>query len=342
MKILIVGCGVIGTIFGELLSKSQNDVFHYLRTEEKVSQYQRGIRLELMDGRKSIKDNQLEDVYVPKMITSLDNVLFELVLVCVNSHQVEDFLVDIQGKCHGSLFVIFNNFWGEADIFEKYLSNEKYLFAFPNAGGGFSYQNNMPLVRGAISEPVTIGSINSNNKQYIRIINELFLKAGFKTRIEKNMLHWLWSHYAVICGLNVACVSAGGNDKFLGSFHNMKIGVQLVKENLEVCKARGVNPKEFSDPTSFMLPTPIISFGLWINMKMNKCATKIALEYKGSSEIVAMYKTMLRLGKKYNVNMKYMLESKEKWKYFSKRKVAVLLIKKHGSLCGKQGCKKFN
>jgi 2-dehydropantoate 2-reductase len=54
MKILVVGTGVIGTIYGWALAESGNEVVHYVR-EEKIGAFKDGIKIKMLDERKGHK-----------------------------------------------------------------------------------------------------------------------------------------------------------------------------------------------------------------------------------------------------------------------------------------------
>lgn len=310
MKILIIGCGVIGSIFGDILSKSRNNVCHYIRSSEKAEKLKNGIELQLFDGREKIETDSYRSVYIPQITSELKNDDYELVIVSVNSHQLEGLLQEIKGRFNGATFLLFNNYWDEAEMVEKYLPGEKYIFGIPASGGGFAETNGLPVIRGAVGSSVTIGSINTNGQGAEKTVSDLFAKAGIKANVEKNMLHWLWTHYAVICGLNVASVCSGGGEFLLGSIKNIKNAVCMIKEALKTCEARGVNIREFSDPASFMLPAPVISMGFWLKMKTDKCSSIITLEYHGGEEMKAMYSNILKATEKYGINAVRLRECK--------------------------------
>lgn len=89
MKTLIVGTGIIGTIYGWALTEAGIDVTHYVR-KGKSSAYKNGVKLDLIDERKGHRKNNLVtyNLRCVEQISTSNN--YELIIVPTNSYQTEE------------------------------------------------------------------------------------------------------------------------------------------------------------------------------------------------------------------------------------------------------------
>ncbi|MEO1769230.1 ketopantoate reductase family protein [Candidatus Enterococcus ferrettii] len=304
MRVLIIGCGVLGSIFGNLFSKKKdNYVVHYMRNEQKAERYNNGFRVSLFNNRKSADSKNLDEMYYPTITNKLEDESFDIVLISVNSHQILSVLSDLEGRFNTALHIMFNNFWGEKEQLEEYLGDKKYLCAFPNAGGGFFYEESDLILKGAIGDSITLGAITETNKKFLEIGAQLFSSVGCKVIVEENMLHWLWAHYALICSLNSAVLAAGDGEKFISDRSNLRRAVLLVKDSIKVCEKRGINVKNYSDLKLFMYPISIITLGMRLQFLTNKVSKIITLQYQAGAEAMAMYKTMIETAEQVGVSV---------------------------------------
>ena len=62
MKILIVGCGVIGTIYGWALAQAGQDVTHFVRPKKATTLKKQGIQLDIYDLRGSHEKSVHEQI----------------------------------------------------------------------------------------------------------------------------------------------------------------------------------------------------------------------------------------------------------------------------------------
>ena len=92
MEILIIGAGVIGTIYGWQLQKAGCNVTHLVR-QSKIDLYKSsGIQMKCLDLRNA-KSQISEEGYQPSFVDSFsDTNEYYFILVAVNSNQLEDVL----------------------------------------------------------------------------------------------------------------------------------------------------------------------------------------------------------------------------------------------------------
>jgi len=117
------------------------------------------------------------------------------------------------------------------------------------------------------------------------------------------MLHWLWVHFAINCGVIGAAFEAGGATELLNSIRHLQKAILAGRDALSVCQARGVNVASFQDAKSFSLPSLLGALTVWLMMKTNKPARRIFETHTAIDELQMMYNDVLRTGKELNVPM---------------------------------------
>ncbi|HVN55950.1 MAG TPA: 2-dehydropantoate 2-reductase N-terminal domain-containing protein [Anaerolineaceae bacterium] len=298
MKILIVGAGVIGSIYGYALAQAGNDVTHYVRPGKKAA-LENGIHMRLLDGRK--KNPQDEDLmYRLKAVETLSpDDGYDLIIVSVRHYQLESVLPLVQQIAGTADILFFNGNWEGFDLIERYLPGSSYLWGFPVAGGGFTGQH----LDAALLDEIHLGEIDGNETPRLARIRELFEQAGLKVDVQESMLHWLWVHFAINCGVIGAAFKARGADELLNSIPALRQGILAGREALAVCRARGVDVDSFEDAKSFMTPAWLGAVMVWFMMKTNLPARKIFTRHTNIDELQHMYYDLLKTGEQLNVRM---------------------------------------
>jgi 2-dehydropantoate 2-reductase len=298
MKILIIGAGVIGTIYGYALADAGNDITHYVRTGKKKS-FTNGIRIHLLDGRES-KPKEKEVLYPLKVtedISSEDR--YDLILVSVRHYQLESVLPLLRDHAGNADILFFNGNWDGLDIIDQYLPRAKYLWGFPVAGGGYTSWG----LDAALLNEVRLGEIDGQHTQRIEQIAKMFQQAGIKVDVQDNMLHWLWVHFAINCGIIAAAFKAGGARELLNSISFLRLGILAGREALAVCQQRGVNVHLYEDARSFYAPALLGAIVVWFTIKTNRPARKIMESHTAIEELQRMCTDLINTGNQLKVDM---------------------------------------
>jgi 2-dehydropantoate 2-reductase len=243
MKTLIVGTGVIGTIYGWALAEAGVDVTHYVRPGKK-EQYQQGVDLDLLDERKGHPANNqthynlrcVEDVHPSDG--------YELVIVPVNAQQLIEVLRTLI-PCFGdeATFLLLTSNWdGTAEI-DALLPRERHLLGYADGGGtvrnGVYWSN--------LGAEIHLGALEGQSTEKLAQVKALFEKADMKPDIQPNILHWLWVHNASAVGFAVGFAKYGEVKPFLRDSGLMKTCVQATSELVHLCEKRGVDIKQYPD-----------------------------------------------------------------------------------------------
>jgi 2-dehydropantoate 2-reductase len=298
MKILVIGTGVIGSVYGYVLAQAGNDVTHYVRPGKKASLDQ-GIHMRLLDGRK--KNPQDEELhYAVKVVETFSpDDHYDLFLVSVRHYQLEALLPQLKQNVGDADILFFNGNWEGFDFIDNFLPRSKYLWGFPVAGGGFKPDG----LDAALLDEVHIGEIDGQPTPRLQRICKMFEQAGLKVDIQKNMLHWLWVHFAINAGIIGSAFKARGARELLDSIAGLRLGILAGREALAVCAARGVDVGAFEDAKSFMAPAWLGAVMVWVMMKTNQPARKIFERHSAMDEVAQMYYDVLETGEKLHVPM---------------------------------------
>jgi ketopantoate reductase len=258
MKVLIVGTGVIGTIYGWALSEARINVTHLVR-KGKAQNIKDFVSIDILDERKGYKKyNKTE--YPIKITDDLENgPQYDLIIVPTNWYQTEAALRSIIPYCKNSFFYILTSNWTGTGIFDQILTNNQYILGYPDGGGtvrdGVYWTN--------IGPEIHIAAPSGENIQGFNLINELFEKANIKLDIQDNMLHWLWVHNAGSIPIIVALQKYRNLDKFLGDKILLKKSFLAARECLKLCEKRGAYSNKYPEISAFKMP-------MWLLLPMFK------------------------------------------------------------------------
>jgi ketopantoate reductase len=313
VKILIVGTGVIGTIYGWALDKAGLDITHLVRTI-RPEILQNGFNMDVLDERRGFKKyNQTN--YKPKVVDNLNNNDdFHLVLVPTNWYQTETALNSIVPKCKDSFFYILTSNWTGTEIFDRIITKGKYILGYPDGGGtiknGLYWTNIGPEIH--IAEP------DGDNLDGFDLIQEAFTKASIKLDVQKNMLHWLWVHNAGSTAISLAFQKHKNVEKYLHDKDLLKKSFLATRECLDLCEKRGAYSNKYPEIAAFKWPMwlliPIFKFNFRHNESMKRYTAHG--ESMPLEDIAINYSDILSTAEALNYEMpnflslEYLLESK--------------------------------
>ena len=291
MKILIFGTGVIGAIYGYILSRAGNDVTHYVRPG-KAASLQNGIEMRLLDGRskRPHPDMVHYQAAIVERFSPADR--YDLVIVSVRHYQLDAILPVLKAGIGDADLLFFNGMWDSLEKMDGCFPRSRYLWGYPVAGGGYQGK----CLEAALLDNVILGEMDGQKTARLDRIQQTFEQAGLKVEIQPNILHWLWVHFAFNCGMIAAAIKAGGPDQLLNSIPRLHDGILAGREALAVCTARGVDVHAFTDAGPFYLPAWLGATAFWFMMKTNVPARKIVETHTAIDELQRMYRDVLKTG----------------------------------------------
>lgn len=253
MRILIYGAGVIGSLYGALLS-GQNEVTVYARGARLKDLEENGLRYRAGDG--SIRSAA---VRVLPQLAADDR--YDYVFVTVRQDQLTTALKELKSNQSPTLVTMVNAL-DDYENWETLCGKGRILPAFPGAGGGF---RNGVLEAGLtpqVIQPTTFGEISGRKTARVRKLAQILKAARIPRQIVPDMHAWQICHLAMVVPLADAYYEAedparAGWDRAL-----MKRTAVRIQENLAAVREKGtaLSPKKMK--LFQILPTALLATGL--------------------------------------------------------------------------------
>ena len=232
-KVLIVGAGIIGTIYGWALKAAGVDVIHLVR-KGKVTNYEGGVPIDILDERKGFTKHNKTTYPIETIDRINPEVTFDLVIVPTNWCQTQDALKSVAPKCPNSFFYILTSNWTGTQTFDVLLNKSQYILGYPDGGGtnrDGTYWTN-------IGPEIHIATPTEENKQGFDAVKTVFDTAHIKLDVQENMLHWLWVHNAGSIPMMAALQKYKNIKESLADKNLLKKSFLATRECLALCEKR--------------------------------------------------------------------------------------------------------
>lgn len=306
MKILIIGAGIIGSIYGWALSRAGYDVTHFIRLG-KSQLLTKGISIDVLDNRKGYVRQYIGNyaLHATETLSLSDG--FELVIVPTKPYQVEAALKQIIPYMEKAYYLLLTQNWNGTTAIDNLLPQSRYAYGDAKAGG--SFQNDTLI--STIFPMIDLGQVKGRKDNCLIQTAALFESIGIKPTLQDNILHYIWVQYAINAGLWPALVRAGGLEALLHDRHTSDLSIFAVKECLEVVAHRGVDLKKYSDTrmysnTSF-IARQIAGLMLRMLFRFNKSVQRSSAHALGDAQEIKMaYYDLLNTGRELGINMPIM------------------------------------
>jgi len=255
MKILIYGAGIVGCTYGWQLSEAGHDVSVLVRKGKRSQAEENGIAIHCTDFRGSQKQVK-QIIFHPKVIDSLSSENdYEYIIVSTNNLNLKEVL-PILGESAGKAHILFfQNIWDEFDEIASYLSPEQYLFGFPfMVGGGRDDKSIHSAISGLKHSHTPLGELNGKITPRVQKIAKALEETHLKPIISIQIRVWLITHYAVAAGLSAGIMKAGSGKAFANDSNTIRETIKAIREGLDVCAKRGIDPKAEKANKLYYLP----------------------------------------------------------------------------------------
>lgn len=251
MRILIIGAGVIGSLYARLLVESGCDITVYARGA-RLEQLAGGVRHRTPEGAVATNPVQVCERIDPEAA-------YDLALVAVRFDQAEAALAEVATADVPVIMTMINNPYGYRRWAEL-VGKDRLMPAFPGAGGSIDDDGVMDarLVPGWI-QPTTLGELDGTRKMRLRGLVAMFTRAGIPVAVCDRMRDWQLSHLALVCPLAEAVYLAHGDHLSVAQNREaLSLVARLLRRNFSVLAAKGVRitPRRLSMLT--WLPESIV------------------------------------------------------------------------------------
>jgi 2-dehydropantoate 2-reductase len=304
MKTVVVGTGVIGTIYGWALTSAGIDVTHLVRSGRRGSLAEE-VSLDLLDERKGHLAKQMCS-YRWKLAEDLSLADgYELVIVPTNAHQLDGALSMVAPLAGRATVLTFTSNWKGSDLIDRHLPKGCYLLGYPDGGG--TIRNGLFWTN--LGAEVHLGKPAGGSQERLERVANLFRSADMQPDVQENMLHWLWLHNASVIGFAAGFAKHRDVNVYLADRELLRQCVLATKELCQLCKLRGVDLSKYPEVSFLRFPTWLISFLMRRNFRKNESMQRFTAHAASTGslqETKIHYIDMMLTGKEFGFDMPYM------------------------------------
>lgn len=233
MKIAVVGPGALGCLIaGTLKAKTKEEIWLVDKLPERAKRIrQDGVKVEGLGG--SIQA-QVDISADPKEVGACS-----LVILCVKSYSTEDACKDIKDLVSKETFVMtLQNGIGNVQILNDYFGSDKVIAGVTNHGAtllGTGY------VRHAGKGDTIIGMSSGKVLGPIKEIAAILSKAGFETKVSKDIDAVVWSKLVINVGINaLTAITRLKNGMLIEHAGTKEILRNAVQEAVKIVKRKRI------------------------------------------------------------------------------------------------------
>ena len=302
MKILMVGAGIIGSIYGWAFTEAGHQVIHLVRPG-RAAQYKQRLKIDMYDVRKGHKRDFIGHYPIQVTESIPPSAGFDLVIVPTKHYHLVETLKQIVPQVGNADYWLLTQNWDGTEAIEALLSSSHYVYGDAKAGG--KLEGNTLI---ATLDSVAIGQVDGRQDACLDKVVDLCKSAQIGVTVEQNILHYLWVQYAITGGLWPALVRNGSLEAAVADRQTGEQAFMAVRECLAVLQRRGVDLKKYPQTKMYQNSNPL---GLWIAgqalkfmFRHNKLVQRSSAHGLGDpEEVKAFYYDLLNTGRRLGVEM---------------------------------------
>jgi 2-dehydropantoate 2-reductase len=236
MKIVMIGPGAMGSLFGGLLTRAGEDLWlvgYKKKQVEPISSV--GLTLEEREGPQVIPMKATSDV------TSVGKA--DLVIFFVKTYDTEKAVADsLVLEKEDTIFLTLQNGLGNEEAICKKIDRKKVMLGVTGQGATLLQPGR---VRHAGWGKTFIGELDHRITDRANRIAQMFYKAGIETEVSPNIHDQVWGKLLVNAGINALTALTGfKNGQLLDYPETARLMEKLTLEAAEVARKRGVRIEE--------------------------------------------------------------------------------------------------
>jgi 2-dehydropantoate 2-reductase len=231
MRVLIVGAGVIGSVYAGKLLEAGHEVVLLARGRRHSDLQAHGLILE------DIESGRRTEVAVPSLSEPVAGDRYDLVMVPVRSEQLAGTFPILLGMTGDSDVLFFGNTLGRQAELVATIGGRA-LFGFPAAGG----VRDGPVVRYVLirQQKTSLGEASGTTTPRVLRLKEVLDAAAFPTRISASIDAWMLGHAAFVVPIGFALYRVGTDAARLATDPDtMRLMVWATRETFRVLVATG-------------------------------------------------------------------------------------------------------
>ena len=247
MRILIFGAGVIGSLYGALLSEAGYD----------VSVYARGRRLESLtqDGLLYNRKGKIRKAPVRVLSKLEEEDCYDLILLTVRENQLHAALKELRQNVSPTIVTMVNSL-ETYDKWEAICGEGRIIPAFPGAGGGFDGNVLDAALTPRFIQATTIGKTDGRERALALVLH----RAKIPCQIVPDMYAWQLCHLAMVVPIADAYYEAADPEHAGRDAALMRKTAVQIRNNLSAIAARKIRLSPGKMQAFRLLPTPLVGW----------------------------------------------------------------------------------
>ncbi len=244
MNIVIVGCGVQGTLIGLRLARAGHSVTLVARGNRGADLRTRGAAL-----RNAIT-GQSDALYLPVVERLAADTRADLCFVLVRREQLEGLLSDLRPASAIARFVIMVNHANGSESIFAALGRKRVVLGFPSAAGAI--EDGIDVYVDVKEQPMTIEYMAPDIAGILR-------RAGFRVRLVADVDSWLKRHAVFVTAVAAALYQKDCNAKRMSADKELvRTFILAVREGWSTLDALNLAPAPFALRVIFSwVPLPL-------------------------------------------------------------------------------------
>jgi len=236
MKILMVGRGVITSLYGWALERAGHHV-EFLVREGRAAAYGEEIDLDLLDARRLPWGKRVTGRWPVRLRESLEpDHDFDLIVLSVQHYSFAQATASLRTRVGNATVLVFNNLLEEPLTAIEHLPADQVAWGFPGAGGGFADGD---VLRGALLPVVFFGTFDRPPTAREQAVRTVFREAGFRIQESSDFRGWLLIHFVQNAGLHTQSLKRGSLSALTA--RDVRAAILATRELLPLVEARGVD-----------------------------------------------------------------------------------------------------
>jgi 2-dehydropantoate 2-reductase len=239
MKITIIGPGALGSLLAANLVRAKNEVWLLDNNGERAKKLSSdGIKLEGLSGSYKAKVNA---------VTSSTQIGHsDMVIVCVRSYDTEDALKGIKPLLDDNTYILsFQNGLGNLQVIGEFVDTDRIISGVTSHAATLVCDGH---IRHTAKGNTVIGQGNRRLSGGLREISLVLSKAGFTTKLSKDINSLVWSELVINTGINaLSAITHLKNGMLLKNEYTREIMRRAVSEAGKIAKRKRIK-LTYDDP----------------------------------------------------------------------------------------------
>lgn len=298
MRILILGLGVIGAVYGYAFQRAGHEVEHWVRPQKRAACPKR-LTVRLLDGRREARGAEVTDAYEVRLAER--GGAYDLVLVSVAGGRLEEAVQTLDEAGLRGPLLLFLGYWADRAALREAVAGRQALTGFPVAGGALSGDT----LSCVLFDHVLIERRGEGNAGTYDLCAGLLRGAGLKLESPHDMLEWIWPHMAINAAVITAAGRYGGVEDpsraaslAMESPRILARIVRAVRETASIVAARGVSLRRYrGELWPYRLPAWLAGLAMCRMFRASELTRRIMTLHGNSADLLYVCRSVYESGR---------------------------------------------